>query len=418
MVRKKKEPNRVDEMLDELLADCQTPEDILGESGLLKQLSKRLIERALAGELNHHLRVEQAVELDESNSESLPRGNSRNGYSKKTVQSNYGEMDLAIPRDRQGEFEPVLVPKHQRRLAGLDEKILVLYARGLSTRDISAQLEELYGVNVSASLISDVTDTVSEEVKAWQARPLDEVYPILYLDALYVNIKVSGRVSKRAVYVVLGVNCEGNKELLGLWIGEAEAEGAKFWLKVLTDLRNRGLKDILIACCDGLVGFPQAIEALYPKTQVQLCIVHLIRNCLRYVPWKDSKAVAADLKPIYQAATLEEAEAALDEFSLKWDALYPAISQIWIRHWENVIPIFDYPMDIRKVIYTTNAIESLNRSLRKVIKTKAVFPDEESVFKLMYLAMNNIAKRWNRPIKNWRAALSHFAILFPGRFNY
>lgn len=418
MARKQKETNRVDEMLDELLADCQTPEDILGESGLLKQLSKRLIERALAGELNHHLKVEKGIELDEPTSESLPRSNSRNGYSKKTIQTDQGEMDLAIPRDRKSEFEPILVPKHQRRLAGLDEKILVLYARGLSTRDISAQLEELYGVNISPSLISEVTDTVSDEVKAWQVRPLDEVYPILYLDALYVNIKVSGRVSKRAVYVVLGVNCEGNKELLGLWIGEAEAEGAKFWLKVLTDLKNRGLKDILIACCDGLVGFPQAIEALYPKTQVQLCIVHLIRNCLRYVPWKDAKAVAADLKPIYQAATLEEAEAALDAFSAKWDALYPAISQIWIRHWDNIIPIFDYPMDIRKVIYTTNAIESLNRSLRKVIKTKAVFPDEESVFKLMYLAMNNIAKRWNRPIKNWKAALSHFAILFPERFNY
>jgi transposase-like protein len=417
MARKKKETNHVDEMLDQLLADCQTPEDILGESGLLQQLSKRLIERALVGELNHHLKSE-TCELDEPEPERPVRSNRRNGYSKKTIQSDHGEMNLAIPRDRNGEFEPVLVPKHQRRLAGLDEKILVLYARGLSTRDISAQLAELYGVTISPALISEVTDTVSDAVKAWQVRPLDQVYPILYLDALYVNIRVSGRVSKRAVYVVLGVNCEGNKELLGLWIGEAEAEGAKFWLKVLTDLKNRGLKDILIACCDGLVGFPQAIEALYPQTQVQLCIVHLIRNCLRYVPWKDAKAVAADLKPIYQAATLEAAEAALDAFAAKWDALYPAISQIWIRHWDNIIPIFDYPMDIRKVIYTTNAIESLNRSLRKVIKTKAVFPDEESVFKLMYLAMNNIAKRWNRPIKNWKAALSHFAILFPGRFNY
>lgn len=269
MARKKKETNRVDEMLDELLADCQTPEDILGESGLLKQLSKRLIERALAGELNHHLKAEKEIELNEPTSESLPGGNSRNGYSKKTIQTDQGEMDLAIPRDRKSAFEPILVPKHQRRLAGLDEKILVLYARGLSTRDISAQLEELYGVTISPALISEVTDTVSEEVKAWQVRPLDEVYPILYLDALYVNIKVSGRVSKRAVYVVLGVNGEGNKELLGLWIGETEAEGAKFWLKVLTDLKNRGLKYILIACCDGLVGFPQAIEALYPKTQVQ-----------------------------------------------------------------------------------------------------------------------------------------------------
>jgi transposase-like protein len=406
MPRKKQELNRADELLDELLSDCQSPEAILGESGLLKQLTKRLVERALAGELNHHLN-----DSDDSDSR-----NSRNGHSAKTVQSEHGELELAIPRDRQGTFEPVLVPKHQRRLSGLDEKILALYARGTSTRDISLQLEELYGAHVSPAIISEVIDTVSEDVKAWQCRPLDEVYPIVYLDALYVNIKVAGRVSKRAVYVVLGINREGNKDLLGLWIGEAEAEGAKFWLKVLTDLKNRGLKDILMACCDGLKGFPQAIEAVYPQTQVQLCIVHLIRNSLRYVPWKDSRAVAADLKPIYQSATLEEAEAALEDFAAKWDEQYPAVSQIWLRHWENIIPIFDYPMDIRRVIYTTNAIESVNRSLRKVMKTKAVFPDEDSVFKLMYLAMNNISKRWNRPIKNWRAALSHFAILFPERF--
>ena len=320
--------------------------------------------------------------------------------------------------DRNSSFEPILVPKHQRRLAGLDEKILALYARGMSTRDISAQLKDLYGgATISASVISEVIDTVSDDVKAWQARPLDEIYPIVYLDALYVNIKVSGRVSKRAVYVVLGIDRESEKQLLGLWIGEAETEGAKFWLKVLTDLKNRGLTDILIACCDGLKGFPNAIEAVYPKTQVQLCIVHLMRNCMKYVPWKDRKAVAKDLKPIYQATTLAESEAALDAFSDKWDEVYPAISQIWIRHWENVIPIFDYPMEIRRVIYTTNDIESLNRSLRKVIKTKAVFPDEAAVCRLMYLAMNNIAKKWNRPIKNWRAALSHFAILFPERFS-
>jgi putative transposase len=271
MARGKREPNRVDEMLDELLLDCHSREDILGESGLLTQLSKRLIERALAGELNHHLKEETSEETEEA--ESPARGNnSRNGYSQKTVQSRQGAMELSIPRDRNGEFEPILVAKHQRRLAEIDEKILAMYARGLSTRDISAQLEELYGAKISAALISEVTDSVSETVKTWQCRPLDEVYPILYLDALYVNIKVSGRVSKRAVYVVLGINREGNKELLGLWIGEAESEGAKFWLKVLTDLKNRGLKDILIACCDGLTGFPQAIESLYPQTQVQLCI--------------------------------------------------------------------------------------------------------------------------------------------------
>ena len=406
MTRKKQDPNRVDALLDELLEEHQSPEEILRESGLLKQLSKRLIERALAGELKAHLK-EQAE---------AGQNNSRNGHSKKTVQSNHGEMELSIPRDRQGSFEPVLVPKHQRRIAELDEKILALYARGMSTRDISAQLEELYGAKVSASLISEVTDSVLEEVKAWQTRPLDEVYPIVYLDALYVNIKVSGRISKRAVYVALGIDREGEKHLLGLWIGEAEAEGAKFWLRVLTELKNRGLKDILIACCDGLTGFPDAIQAVYPQTQVQLCIVHLMRNCLKYVPWKDKKQVAADLKPIYQAATIEEAERALDAFSQEWDDLYPAISQIWLRHWEHVIPIFDYPMAIRRVIYTTNAIESLNRSFRKIIKTKAVFPDEESVFKLLYLSMKNIIKKWNRPIRDWTAAASHFAILFPERF--
>ncbi|UJB72196.1 IS256 family transposase [Acaryochloris sp. 'Moss Beach'] len=409
MPRKKKEPNRVDDLLDELLEDCHSPEDILGETGLMKQLKKRLIERALAGELTHHLKREA------SDKDTSP--NSHNGSSKKTVQSDDGELELSIPRDRNSSFAPMLVPKHQRRIAGLDEKILALYARGNSTRDISAQLEELYGgAKISAAVISEVIESVSEDVKAWQSRPLDEVYPIVYLDALYVNIKVSGRVSKRAVYVVLGIDREGDKQLLGLWVGEAESEGTKFWLKVLTDLKNRGLKDMLNACCDGLKGFPQAIEAVYPLTQVQLCIVHLMRNCMKYVPWKDRKAVVADLKPIYQAATLAESEAALDAFAQKWDEVYPAISQVWIRHWENVIPIFDYPMEIRRVIYTTNAIESLNCSLRKVIKTKAVFPSEDAVFRLMYLAMNNIAKKWNRPIKNWRAALSHFAILFPERF--
>lgn len=409
MPRKEKEPNRVDDLLDELLEDCHSPEDILGETGLMKQLKKRLIERALAGELTHHLKREA------SDKDTSP--NSHNGSSKKTVQSDDGELELSIPRDRNSSFAPMLVPKHQRRITGLDEKILALYARGNSTRDISAQLEELYGgAKISAAVISEVIESVSEDVKAWQSRPLDEVYPIVYLDALYVNIKVSGRVSKRAVYVVLGIDREGDKQLLGLWVGEAESEGTKFWLKVLTDLKNRGLKDMLNACCDGLKGFPQAIEAVYPLTQVQLCIVHLMRNCMKYVPWKDRKAVVADLKPIYQAATLAESEAALDAFAQKWDEVYPAISQVWIRHWENVIPIFDYPMEIRRVIYTTNAIESLNRSLRKVIKTKAVFPSEDAVFRLMYLAMNNIAKKWNRPIKNWRAALSHFAILFPERF--
>jgi len=417
MPRRRRDVTIPDELVDELLKDYREPADLLGESGIIQQMTQRLVERALAGELTHHLKREAEAEEGDDPGSPGPR-NSRNGYSKKTVQADKGTLELAIPRDRNGDFEPILVPKHQRRLAGLDEKIIAMYARGLSLRDISAQLQELYGAEVSASLISEVTDTVLEEVKAWQSRPLETVYPVVYLDALYVNIKVSGRISKRAVYLVLAITPEGQKELLGLWIGEAEAEGAKFWLKVLTDLKNRGLQDILIACVDGLTGFPQAIAAVYPQAKVQLCIVHLLRNCLRYVPWKESRAVLADLKPIYQAATLAEAEAALDAFAAKWDKAYPAISQIWIRHWEHIIPIFEFPMEIRKVIYTTNAIESLNRSLRKVIKTKAVFPDEESVFKLMYLALNNISKRWSQPIRDWKAAVSHFAILFPGRFNF
>ncbi len=419
MAKTKKPVSKVDQLIDELLEDCHSPEDIIGESGLLKQLSKRLIERSLAGELTHHLNTEsQPTEERSDIGDKEGVKNSRNGHSKKTIQTQQGEMEIAVPRDRAGTFEPVLVPKHERRLSGLDEKILALYARGNSTRDISAQLEELYGAKISAALISEVTDTVSEDVSRWQSRPLDALYPIVYLDALYVNIRISGRVSKQAVYVVLGIDMDGNKEVLGLWIGPGEAEGAKFWLKVLTDLKNRGLQDIFIACCDGLKGFPQAIGTVYPQTQVQLCIVHLIRNSMRYIPWKESRALAGDLKQIYLAPTLEAAETALEHLGEKWDESYPVISQIWLRHWENIIPIFDYPMDIRRVIYTTNPIESVNRSLRKVIKTKGVFPDEASVFKLMYLALNNISKRWSRPIKDWKTALSRFAILFPDRFPF
>lgn len=419
MAKQKKPVCKVDQLIDELLEDCHSPEDIVGESGLLKQLSKRLIERSLAGELTHHLNA-TAPPTEEASvgPESEPPKNSRNGHSKKTIQTQQGEMEIDIPRDRAGTFDPVLVPKHERRLAGLDEKVLALYARGNSTRDISAQLEELYGVKLSAALISEITDAVSEDVSRWQSRPLAALYPIVYLDALYVNIRVSGQVRKQAVYVVLGMTLDGNKEVLGLWIGPGEAEGAKYWLKVLTDLKNRGLQDIFIACCDGLKGFPQAIGSVYPQTQVQLCIVHLIRNSMRYIPWKESRALAADLKHIYLAPTLEAAEAALVELGEKWDETYPVISQIWLRHWEHIIPLFDYPMDIRRVIYTTNPIESVNRSLRKVIKTKGVFPDEASVYKLMYLALNNISKRWSHPIRDWKTALSRFAILFPDRFPF
>ena len=410
MPKRKMPTTRADELLDELLQEYSTPEEILGKEGLLKQLTKRVVERALQAELTHHLAQESAVSSAE---ESPSRRNTRNGYSNKTVQSDFGELELSIPRDRHSEFAPILVPKGQRRLAGLDEKILSMYARGNSVRDIQAQLEDLYGVELSSGLISQVTDAVNEEVKQWQSRPLDSLYPIVWCDALNLKVRVEGRVQNQAIYVVLGLNLEGHKEVLGLWI--SEREGAKFWLSVLTDLQNRGVQDIFIACVDGLKGFPDAIEAVYPQTRVQLCIVHLIRNSLRYVSWKERKSVAAALKPIYQAATVDAAELALEEFAETWDSRYPTISALWLRHWENIIPFFDYPADIRRVIYTTNAIESLNRSLRKVLKTKGAFPTPESAFKLLYLALEKISQKWTMPIQHWKAALARFAIEFPDR---
>ncbi|NJO76795.1 MAG: IS256 family transposase [Leptolyngbyaceae cyanobacterium RM1_406_9] len=399
----KKVVSKVDQLLDELIESDHSPEAILGEGGLLKQLSKRLVERVLQSELSHHLA--QA----ESDPQSPP--NSRNGYSAKTIQADFGQVEIQVPRDRQSEFEPILVKKGQRRLAGLDEKVIALYGRGLSTRDIQAQLQELYGVELSATLISQVTDGVMEEVRTWQSRPLDKVYPIVWLDALRVKIRLEGRVHNQAVYLILAVNLEGNKELLGLWI--APTEGAKFWLGVLTDLKNRGVEDIFIACVDGLSGFPEAIATVYPQTTVQLCLVHLVRNSLKFVSWKHYKAIVTDLKSIYRATTLTQAEDALTGFAQTWDHLYPMISQIWLRHWEHIIPFFAYPPEIRRVIYTTNAIESLNRCLRKVLKTKGAFPDTDSVVKLLYLALTHIALKWTRP--NWKSALARFAIDFPGR---
>lgn len=404
--------NRVDQLLDELLKEHSTPEEILGRDGLLKQLTKRLVERALDAELSHHLASESAAIGSAPDAEK--RGNSRNGHSSKTVSGECGELRLEIPRDRNSSFKPILVPKGERRLPGLDEKIIALYAHGNSTRDIQGELADLYGVNISATLISEVTDAVSVDVKNWQNRPLEPLYPIVYFDAIHVKVRSEGRVSNHAVYVVLGVTMEGGKEVLGLWM--SANEGAKFWLKVMTDLKNRGVQDIFIACIDGLSGFPEAIETVFPLAKVQLCIVHLIRNSLKYVSWKDRKAVAADLKSIYRAATVDEAELALEAFAEKWDETYPTISALWLRNWERVIPFFDYPDDIRKAIYTTNAIESLNRSLRKVIKTKGSFPNEQAVYKLFYLALGNISKKWTMPIRNWKKALSRFAIEFPDRF--
>jgi putative transposase len=328
------------------------------------------------------------------------------------VQGDFGSIEVATPRDRNGSFEPKILPKHERRLAGFDQKILSMYARGMSTRDIQGHLEEIYAVEVSPSLISEVTEAVMEDVRAWQSRPLDPVYPIVYLDALIVKMRQEGRVENRAIFVALGVNLEGNKEVLGLWT--SATEGAKFWLQILTEIRNRGVQDILIACVDGLRGFPDAIATVYPKTQVQLCIVHLMRNSLNFVSWKERKTVALDLKQIYHAATAEEAEGKLAEFEARWDARYFSIGRLWRRHWTGVVGLFSFPEEIRKAIYTTNVVESLNMTLRKVIKTRASFPNEEAALKLIYLALKNVSQRW-RSAPSWRTSLNHFTLLWGDR---
>jgi putative transposase len=400
------QPDDVDKLLDELLQG-KTPEEILGRDGLLKGLTKRLVERALEGEMTTHLGYEKHAP------EGRNSGNSRNGSTPKSVLTGEGELEIEVPRDRNGEFDPQLVKKGQRRLPGFDDKVIALYARGLTTREIQSHLVDIYGVEVSPTLISNVTDAVLEDVRAWQSRPLDPVYPIVYLDAIHLKLRSSGAVQNQAVYVALGVNLEGQKDLLGLWIGETE--GAKFWLNVLTELRNRGVRDILIACVDGLKGFPEAIENLFPQTQVQLCIVHMVRNSLRYVSWKERKAIARDLRTIYAAATAEAAEQALEAFAARWDKRFPSISKSWRENWQRVIPFFAYPPEIRKAIYTTNAIESINATLRKVTRKRGAFPNPDSVRKVLYLAIQKAAARWSRPIKDWAAALNHFSIVFEGR---
>ena len=396
------------ELIDELLKDYKNPEDLMGEGGIFKQLTKALIERCLTAELDTHLE-EEKQEAEPTN----PK-NRRNGHSKKTIKGEFGKAEIAVPRDRNGEFEPIIVQKGQTRFNGFDDKILSLYARGMTTRDIQEQLQDLYGVEVSHTLISNVTEAVEAERKAWQNRSLDALYPIVFLDALMVKVRHEGRVINKAVHLALGVNLEGKKELLGIWM--TQNDSSKFWLSVVTELNNRGVKDIFIACVDGLTGFPEAIEAVFPQTRVQLCIVHLVRNSLSYVSYKDRKAVAADLKLVYAAATESEAEQALVDFAERWDKQYPTISKSWLNHWQRVIPFFAFPADIRKAIYTTNAIESMNMTLRKVLRNHRSFPTDESVMKVIYLAIQNISKKWTMPIRDWKAALNRFAIEFDGRF--
>ena len=382
--------------------NIKTEEDL---NEFRQMLTKITVETALNAELDDHLGFDKHEQSESDNN--------RNGVTHKTLQTEDGQFELATPRDRAGSFEPTLVKKHQRRFTSMDDKILFLYAQGMSTREIVRTFKEMYGADASPALISKVTDAVIEEVVEWQSRPLDAVYPIVYLDCIVVKIRQDKRVINKAVYLALGVNMDGHKELLGLWL--AENEGAKFWLNVLTELQNRGVRDILIACVDGLKGFPDAINTAYPETRIQLCIVHMVRNSMKYVPWKDYKHVAADLKRIYQSATEEEALLALDQFSDTWDEKYPQISRSWRSHWHNLNALFNYPEDIRKAIYTTNAIESLNSVIRKAIKKRKLFPTDDSAKKVIYLAIQDASRRWTMPIRNWKLALNRFMIEFEDR---
>lgn len=395
MKKQKQEEPASHQLIDQMLVkQGRTPEDI---NSLLKQLTKAVLERAMRGELTEHLGYGKHDPAGHNS------GNSRNGVTSKTLSGDFGEIELETPRDRNGEFEPQIVKKNQTRWTGFDDKILSMYARGMSTREIQGHLEEMYQVEVSPSLISEVTEGVMEQARVWQNRPLDAFYGVVFLDALYVKMRHEGRVENRAVYVALGINLEGQKDVLGLWT--SAAEGAKFWLNVLTELRNRGVRDIYLVCVDGLKGFPQAIESIFPKAQVQLCIVHMVRASLNYVPWQDRKKVAADLKAVYRAVTADEAERQLSEFEATWRK-YPAIARLWREHWDRVIPFFAFPTEVRKVVYTTNAVESLHMSLRKIIKTRGSFPSEEAAFKLLYLALTRVVAKWET-VQQWKQMLNH-----------
>ncbi|MHC2283650.1 putative transposase [Bradyrhizobium diazoefficiens] len=396
------------EILDQLLAGGSLkPEDLAGEDGLFRRLKKALLERALGAELTHHLGYEKGDPAGRGS------GNSRNGTSSKALLTDDGEIEIEVPRDRAGTFEPVIVAKGQTRFDGFDEKIISLYGRGMTVREIQGHLAELYGTEVSPDLISKVTDAILDEVREWQSRPLEAIYPVVFFDALRVKIRDEGMVKNKAVYVVLGITASGEKDVLGLWI--EQTEGAKFWLKVMNDLRNRGVADILIAVVDGLKGFPEAINSVFPKAMVQTCIVHLIRNSLSFVSWKDRKAILPSIKAIYHAENADAALLRLEDFEAEWGKRYPAIGAAWRRAWEHVIPFFAFAPEIRKMIYTTNAVEALNRSLRKIIKTRGSSPNDEAAMKLLYLAIRNAGIHWRRPVA-WTAAMGQFAIQFGERF--
>jgi putative transposase len=415
--------DKAEQLAREIASEAKTLDDL---NGLMKLMMKSALERMLDTEMDAHLgrkrlpgsSVEAADQVAANDSaESTTKSqakNRRNGRTPKTVQGDLGEFTLSTPRDRDSTFEPLLVPKHQRRLSGFDEKILALYAKGMTTRDIQEIVKELYGVDVSPTLISDITADLDSEVTAWRTRQLDPVWPIVYLDGIVVHVRgANGRVSPKTMYVALGVNLQGRKELLGLWLGEAE--GAKFWLSCLTDLKNRGLKDIFIACMDGLTGFPEALRTAYPEAKVQLCIVHLVRAALKYVADKDSDQVIADLKKIYQAPTVAEAQEALDSFGQAWGDKYPTIIKQWRLKWPDIVAMFDFPPAIRRAIYTTNAIESVNSVIRKFTRNRKQYPNEESALKLVFMAIHEASKKWTLPIPKWREALNHFAIIFEDR---
>ena len=398
---------RLEKIGKELSKGVKTQKDVMDIVG---RLTKSLLESTLNGELETHLGYEKNEKSQKR------RKNTRNGYSSKTLKTERGDIEIQSPRDRESSFEPLIIPKGKTRLEGFEDTILALYSRGMTTRDIQEAIKDLYhGAEISHSVISNVTEAVMDEVEVWQNRPLNSTYPILFLDCLVVKVRQDNRVIKKSIYLALAITEEGYKELLGLWI--SENEGSKFWLSVLTELQNRGVKDVFIFCVDGLSGFPEAIEAAFPKAQTQLCIVHMVRNSLRYVTTKDMKAVAQDLKAIYSSTTLEAAERALSEFSKKWSVKYPRIEASWRKNWENLITIFNYPMEIRKIFYTTNAIESLNSVIRKAIRNRKIFPNDQSALKLVYLAVKKASEKWTMPLRIWKPAMNRFAIEYEGRFD-
>ncbi len=408
MLAKTKEKDVIDQLLDQIDFHGMTAEELAGENGLLKKLTSRFYSKALDAEMDEHLGYKKNDNAGDNS------GNSRNGYTTKTVITDDNDtIEVQVPRDRNSTFEPVIIPKHEKRTPLFNDQIISMYSFGMSTRDIQRHLQQVYGVEVSPETISNITESVMADVREWQNRPLEKSYPILFLDALRVNSRQDGKNINKALYVALAINWEGRKEVLGLWL--ADTEGAKFWMSVLTDIKNRGVEDILIACMDGLTGFPDAVKAVFPDTHIQHCIVHMIRNSTKFVSYKDLKAVCRDLKEVYSAINAESGHEALEEFGKKWNDKYPMIQASWERNWNDLTEFFNYPKDIRRAIYTTNAIESLNFSLRKVTRNKSSFPDDDSIYKVMYLAIKNASTRWTMSIKDWGLAVNQFAILFDGR---